>query len=122
MRAAPRHVLCSTRVHAGVLVVNTREAQQTGLLAYHGGGEDRVGGHSVPLQTPGEGQRLVASRHCAHQLGRVTLVYWELPERERYDSGGFWNRIFLVPSSDLPLTFSSAEYVDIPAIFSALQV
>ena len=83
MRADPRHVLCSTRVHAGVLVVNTREAQQTGLLAYHGGGEDRVGGHSVPLQTPGDGQRHVAPGHNTYQLGKLSLVDHLLPEGER---------------------------------------
>ena len=55
-------------------------------MTNHGGGEDRVGGHNVSLQTPGDGQRLVTSRHHTDQLGELSLV-------NDLSSKGEWNNV-----------------------------
>ena len=100
MRGEPGGVLRPAGVDPRVLVVNTSYAQQGRPLPQHGGREDGVGGHDLSLETPGDGEGLVAPGDDTDELGELSLVDHLPPEGEGDNVGLLCNKNISTASPD----------------------
>ena len=66
-----------------MLVAYRCYGQHAGPGAQHGGGEGGAGVELLPLQAPGDGERLIATSDDTQQLAKLPLVYRRLSKRER---------------------------------------
>ena len=82
MGDGPRQVGGPAGVEPAVLVVNISDVEQTDLRADHGGGQTGVRGDIFTLETPGDGDRAVASLYITHDGSSLALVYWSRTKRK----------------------------------------
>ena len=67
------------------MIVNGGNHQQAGLLANQSGGQGGVRAYDVPLQTPGDGERMISFRNHASKLGEFSLIDNVFPKGEGND-------------------------------------
>ena len=83
-----RRILHPAGVFSSVGIVHGGDHENACLRAQHSCCQGWVRVNYVPLETPGDGQRPVTSRHHACELGKVSLV-------DNFSPKGKWNNIWL---------------------------